>query len=54
VGAVDMGANSMDMVNLLPNMEAEFDLIQLQAEITLDNFRSVQMTERIIDGQLQL
>jgi acyl carrier protein len=51
---VDLGLTSMDMVNLMFSVEAEFDLTLPQSEITPDNFKSVRMIERMIDRQLQL
>jgi acyl carrier protein len=51
---VDVGLTSMDMVNLMLSVEAEFDLTLPQSEITPDNFRSVRMIEQMIDKQLQL
>jgi len=51
---VDIGLTSMDMVNLMLSVEAEFDLTLPQSEITPDNFRSVQMIQQMIDKQLQL
>jgi acyl carrier protein len=50
----DIGLASVDMVNLMLGVEAEFDLTIPQGEITPDNFRSVQMIERMIARQLQL
>ena len=50
---VDIGLTSMDMVNLMLRVEAEFDLTLPQSDITPDNFRSVQTIERIIDRQLR-
>lgn len=49
---VDVGFTSMDMVNLMFSVEAEFDLTLPQSEITPDNFRSVQMIKRMVDKQL--
>jgi acyl carrier protein len=45
---VDIGLTSMDMVNLMLRVEAEFDLSLPPSEITPDNFRSVQMIGRLI------
>lgn len=50
---VDMGLTSMDMVNLMLSVEAEFDVTLAQCEITPENFRSVQMIEQMIGKQLQ-
>jgi len=51
---VEMGLNSMDMVNLMLSVEAEFDLMLPPSEITPDNFRSVEMIERMVAKQLEL
>ena len=48
----ERGLSSLDMVNLMLGVEAEFDLTIPQCEITPDNFRSVQMIERMIARQL--
>jgi acyl carrier protein len=50
---VEMGLNSMDMVNLMLRIEAEFDLELPQSEITPDNFQSVEGIERMIAKQMQ-
>jgi acyl carrier protein len=50
---VDVGLTSMDMVNLMLSVEAEFDFTIPQAEITPENFQSVKTLERMIVGQLQ-
>jgi len=50
---VDIGLTSMDMVSLMLNVEAEFDFTIPQAEITPDNFQSVQTLERMVVGQLR-
>jgi acyl carrier protein len=49
----DVGLTSMDMVNLMFGVEAEFDLTIPQAEITPDNFQSVRALEQMIIGQLK-
>jgi acyl carrier protein len=49
----DVGLTSMDMVNLMLGVEAEFDLTIPQSEITPDNFQSVRALERMIIGQLK-
>ena len=49
----DVGLTSMDMVNLMFGVEAEFDLTIPQSEITPDNFQSVRALERMIIGQLK-
>lgn len=51
---VDAGLTSMDMVNLMLGVEAEFDFTIPQAEITPENFQSVETLERMVAAQLQL
>jgi acyl carrier protein len=50
---VDAGLTSMDMVNLMLSVEAEFDLTIPQAEITPENFQSVKTLQQMIIAQLQ-
>ena len=50
---VDIGLTSMDMVNLMLGVEAEFDFTIPQAEITSENFQSVKTLEAMIVTQLQ-
>jgi acyl carrier protein len=50
---VDAGLTSMDMVNLMLGVEAEFDLTIPQSEITPENFQSVEALERMIVNQLE-
>ena len=50
---VDVGLTSMDMVNLMLGVEAEFDFTIPQVEITPENFQSVKTLELMIVGQLQ-
>jgi acyl carrier protein len=50
---VDIGLTSMDMVNLMLGVEAEFDLTIPQSEITPENFQSVNALEAMIVHQLQ-
>ena len=50
---VDIGLTSMDMVNLLLGVEAEFDFTIPQSEITPENFQSVETLQRLVMGQLQ-
>jgi acyl carrier protein len=50
---VDVGLNSVDMVNLMLAVEAEFDLTIPQAEITPENFQSVKTLQQLIIAQLQ-
>jgi acyl carrier protein len=50
---VDIGLTSMDMVNLMLGVEAEFDFTIPQEQITPENFQSVQTLERLVTAQLQ-
>jgi len=50
---VDVGLTSMDMVNLMLGVEAEFDFTIPQVEITPENFQSVETLERMVATQLQ-
>lgn len=50
---VDVGLTSMDMVNLMLGVEAEFDFTIPQSEITPENFQSVETLERLVTTQLQ-
>src|SRR6201995_1495817 len=50
---VDIGLTSMDMVNLMLGVEAEFDFTIPQERITPENFQSVQSLEAMVTGQLQ-
>ena len=49
---VDAGLTSMDMVNLMLGVEAEFDFMIPQDQITPENFQSVETLERLVAGQL--
>lgn len=51
---VDAGLTSMDMVNLMLGVEAEFDFTIPQTEITPENFQSVETLERMVANQLKL
>ena len=51
---VDAGLTSMDMVNLMLGVEAEFDFTIPQPEITPENFQSIRTLERMIVRQLHL
>jgi acyl carrier protein len=51
---VDIGLTSMDMVNLMLGVEAEFDFTIPQSEITPDNFQSVDTLQRMVASQLQV
>ena len=50
---VDVGLTSMDMVNLMLGVEAEFDFTIPQSEITPENFQSVQTLQRMIVDHLK-
>jgi acyl carrier protein len=50
---VDVGLTSMDMVNLMLGVEAEFDFTIPQAEITPENFQSIRTLELMVVHQLQ-
>ena len=49
---VDVGLTSMDMVNLMLGVEAEFDFTILQSDITPENFQSVETLKALVVGQL--
>ena len=49
---VDVGLTSMDMVNLMLAVEAEFDFTSPQSDITPENFQSVATLNRLVVGQL--
>ena len=49
---VDVGLNSVDMVNLMLAVEAEFDFTIPPTEITPENFQSVKTLQRMIAAQL--
>ena len=51
---VDVGLTSMDMVNLMLAVEAEFDFTIPQSEITPENFQSVETLQQMIVDQLKL
>ena len=46
---VDAGLTSMDMVNLMLAVEAEFDILIPPGDITPANFRSVASIEAMVD-----
>jgi acyl carrier protein len=50
---VDVGLTSMDMVNLMLGVEAEFDFTIPQSEITPENFQSIRALELMIVNRLQ-
>jgi acyl carrier protein len=49
---VDVGLTSMDMVNLMLAVEAEFDFTIPQSEITPEKFQSVESLTRLVASQL--
>ncbi len=49
---VDVGLTSMDMVNLMLAVEAEFDFTIPQAEISPENFQSVRTLTLMVMRQL--
>jgi acyl carrier protein len=49
---VDVGLTSMDMVDLMLSVEAEFDFTIPQGDITPENFQSVATLERLVASQL--
>jgi acyl carrier protein len=53
MGLVEIGLTSMDMVNLMLGVEAEFDLTIPQSEITPENFQSLDTLGRMVASQLQ-
>jgi acyl carrier protein len=50
---VDIGLTSMDMVNLMLGVEAEFDFMIPQDQITPENFQSVATLERLVATELR-
>ena len=50
---VDAGLTSMDMVNLMLGVEAEFNMTIPQSEITPENFQSVRTLELMVVNHLQ-
>ena len=49
---VDVGLTSMDMVNLMLAVEAEFDFTIPQSDITPENFQSIATLEKLVVSQL--
>ena len=45
----EIGLSSIDMVNLMLAVEAEFDIQIPQFELTVDNCRSIESIERLVD-----
>ena len=46
---VDIGLSSIDLVNLMLAVEAEFNLTIPQSELTVENFRSVSTIIKLVD-----
>ena len=46
----DTGLTSLDMVNLMLAIEAEFDIEIPQAGMTPENFRSIESIETLVSG----
>jgi acyl carrier protein len=44
----DIGLSSINMVNLMLEVEAEFDMIIPQSDITPENFRSISTIEAMV------
>jgi len=53
VKLVDIGLTSVDMVNLMLGVEAEFDFTIPQDDITPENFQSVATLERMVARELR-
>jgi len=53
VKLVDIGLTSVDMVNLMLGVEAEFDFTIPQNDITPENFQSVATLERMVARELR-
>ena len=50
----DIGMTSMDMVNLMLAVEAEFDMTIPQADITPENFQSPRTIEQLVAKQINV
>ena len=50
---VDVGLTSVDMVNLMLGVEAEFDFTIPHDEITPENFQSVETLQRMVSRELR-
>ena len=48
----DLGISSLKMVNLMLAVEVEFDIAIAQADITPENFHSLQSIEMLVDRTL--
>ena len=47
-GLTEIGLSSIDMVNLMLAVEAEFDIMIPQSDITPENFRSIAAIEALV------
>jgi acyl carrier protein len=47
---LESGLTSLDMVNLMLSVEAEFDIEIPQTAMTPDNFRSILAIEKLVDA----
>jgi acyl carrier protein len=47
---LESGLTSLDMVNLMLSVEAEFDIEIPQTEMTPDNFRTIGAIERLVSA----
>jgi acyl carrier protein len=47
-GLTEIGLTSIDMVNLMLAVEAEFDIMIPQSDITPENFRSIAAIEALV------
>ena len=50
----DLGISSLKMVNLMLAVEVEFDIAIAQADITPENFHSLQSIEMLVERTLAL
>jgi acyl carrier protein len=48
----DLGISSLKLVNLMLAVEVEFDIAIAQADITPENFHSLQTIEKLVDRTL--
>ena len=49
----DIGLSSIDMVNLMLSVEAEFDITIPQSELTIENFHSVRRIEALLERLIE-
>lgn len=49
----ELGLSSLKMVNLMLSVEMEFDIMIPQADITPENFHSLESIERLVARTLQ-